>query len=156
MAHGQHAPRRARLGRRNGCASGREAAGQIRQELGHYAVGRVEGQLGPRRANLVPKYYGVNTVDEILTAGGDDWHRPKFPVTPVQRPSEVGLESGWAIRHEVRLDRLSRHLDVRRVACRRWRRHIRATVSSAMTVTSTAASPNIGPADVNAVLRSTA
>ena len=86
MAHGQHAPRRARLGRRNGCASGREAAGQIRQELGHYAVGRVEGQLGPRRANLVPKYYGVNTVDEILTAGGDDWHRPKFPVTPEQRP----------------------------------------------------------------------
>ena len=34
-----------------------------------------EGQLGPRRANVVPKYYGVNTFDETLTPAGDDRHR---------------------------------------------------------------------------------
>ena len=33
------------------------------------------GSSDPRRANVVPKYYGVNTVDENLTRAGDGRHR---------------------------------------------------------------------------------
>jgi len=47
--------------------------GQLR-ELGHYAVGRRWGSSDPRAANLVPKYYGVNTFDEIFTPAADRHH----------------------------------------------------------------------------------
>jgi hypothetical protein len=56
-------------------ASGHEARrGQLR---GAWALcGWPEmGQLGPRMANLVPKYYGVNTLDETFTPVGDGRRR---------------------------------------------------------------------------------
>jgi len=55
------------LGRKRGAANF--------AELGHLCGWPEMGQLGPRTANLVPKYYGVNTFDETLTPAGDDLHR---------------------------------------------------------------------------------
>ena len=40
-------------------------------ELGHYAIGRRWGSSDPRTANVVPKYYGVNTFDETFTPAGN-------------------------------------------------------------------------------------